>query len=876
MAKPAKSSQQCDIYHVHGKKLQDINADDDILSSFVAPVGGDVFKSRYFRRRCVAILGGGLTRLAPLLEEYLHSGDIESLAEDTASEHINVWLRPRTTSPSASRASAATSSATGGCKPKAKALPKSKSADATSSAVTGASHGGSIKAVDADGARIDSIRLDSAKDAMTCYNAGGSLYFRSSQRMADAFIPAMSEALGMGAGNSLYFDSTQSEVKGEIEVFCSRAGHVTSWHFDFQENFTFQISGKKTWRLKKGGHHSPVRGATPHYKTPSDVIEQQVKLHKLADPTFQFSPPIEWFDDAFEVTLGPGDLFYFPAGCWHRVECTEDSLSINLSLIGSTWGDLTSSALRTLAWRDSDLRQIATFDNGMSHYVDRRTLQASAAGAGSSSLQSSSATEDSSAGDGVAFKQLVSTAAMFPGLQAVKMRGAHATADLVLQKLFYHVLSLRPEFLVPPCSLVSRRYDGMPGGDVPIRGTSDDGDDDEDGSGSDEDTDDGTANDDDAADDDSGIAGPGVKVRFEEGQMIVRVLLPRPTPAHSSGESRTSATASSSKSKLKAKKHKSASAVSAAVVAAADGDADEQANEEDVEGQCLISERDTGALAESMSINVDDYEDATLEFNPIAVMLRAGDIVNPDDDAAELDGTDADDGSNAAAASSSSSAAASAGRSSSRKRKRVADVDSTQRTHTYVRYIVHVNFGGEELTSFARTVLEVPSCVGFDEMVETEAIRCSQGPLPVLEDSIVCAPETMSVTSAEDWIWRALHEQESVEWSMSQMKASSQAGEGERQKKSASLPPATDKRSSKFSVSAASIEAQAAKEVAAADAEAEETRRQEQLEGLKKQYRKQHPNDAQTIRLRNALIRALAFCGACVFHARNDTDAFPF
>lgn len=31
---------------------------------------------------------------------------------------------------------------------------------------------------------------------------------------------------------------------GEVELFCTRAGHKTGFHFDFQENLTLQLAGR--------------------------------------------------------------------------------------------------------------------------------------------------------------------------------------------------------------------------------------------------------------------------------------------------------------------------------------------------------------------------------------------------------------------------------------------------------------------------------------------------------------------------------------------------------------------------------------------------------------------------------------------------------
>jgi hypothetical protein len=36
---------------------------------------------------------------------------------------------------------------------------------------------------------------------------------------------------------------------------------------------------------------------------------------------------------------------------WHRVECTEDSLSMNISLIGLSWADHVADATRHAMWR---------------------------------------------------------------------------------------------------------------------------------------------------------------------------------------------------------------------------------------------------------------------------------------------------------------------------------------------------------------------------------------------------------------------------------------------------------------------------------------------------------------------------------------------
>lgn len=81
------------------------------------------------------------------------------------------------------------------------------------------------------------------------------------QEMADEWVANISDDLGFGFAayyptgmrlcvlmcSACVSNASPGDVRGEIETFVARAGHVTVWHFDFMENFTFQISGRKTW-----------------------------------------------------------------------------------------------------------------------------------------------------------------------------------------------------------------------------------------------------------------------------------------------------------------------------------------------------------------------------------------------------------------------------------------------------------------------------------------------------------------------------------------------------------------------------------------------------------------------------------------------------
>ena len=90
----------------------------------------------------------------------------------------------------------------------------------------------------------------------------------------------------------------------------------------------------------------------------------QAKIHKAASGgTELWSRSRRKGGEVAEVVLRPGDIFYFPAGAWHKVECVEDSVSINISLKSLRWADLVSSGVKHLLMQTSKWREGVRFDN---------------------------------------------------------------------------------------------------------------------------------------------------------------------------------------------------------------------------------------------------------------------------------------------------------------------------------------------------------------------------------------------------------------------------------------------------------------------------------------------------------------------------------
>eukprot|EP01066_Platyproteum_vivax_P012193 Platyproteum_vivax@DN5540_c0_g1_i1.p1 len=202
--------------------------------------------------------------------------------------------------------------------------------------------------------KVDSFQVSDSKTAKHCYNLGGCLYFRAPTDLCDMIVPAVSKSVGMNFGG-LYEDGAQ---RGEIETFVSHKGHVTDWHWDFMENWTIQLKGSKKWLLRKGEVQHALRGSTAHYAT-LQVYEEQTKVNLLGDPSYKFE--VNHDQDCEEVTLNPGDVFYFPCGIWHKVISEEDSVSINVSLISTNWADHICNCLRMSLWRDSRFRRPLCF-----------------------------------------------------------------------------------------------------------------------------------------------------------------------------------------------------------------------------------------------------------------------------------------------------------------------------------------------------------------------------------------------------------------------------------------------------------------------------------------------------------------------------------
>ena len=121
--------------------------------------------------------------------------------------------------------------------------------------------------------------------------------------------------------------------------------------------------------MKQSTLKHPLRGVTPHYKNANDVIENQLKTSRLSNSKFVYGKQDEMenaFGDEVEIIMNAGDVLYFPAGMWHKVETLEYGVSINVSLMGSNFASVVCGAIEHLLLKKDEWREVVCNRNTVS------------------------------------------------------------------------------------------------------------------------------------------------------------------------------------------------------------------------------------------------------------------------------------------------------------------------------------------------------------------------------------------------------------------------------------------------------------------------------------------------------------------------------
>ncbi len=321
-----------------------------LLDDMLYPMTTEHFLKNHFRKDAVCInrqqnkVAGNEELVSYICDTFLFGLNVKEIFAETSSENVFLWLRP----------------------------PPSKSDSK---------------------AALNSVEISDSQSAFALHQSGSHpAYCRAPPALEQLLVASLLRSTGLGGG---HYHPPHADVvtigggttlgRGEVELFISTSSssssssefkdngsvsHLTGWHTDFQENFTIQLSGVKKWTLRRGRVRHPLRGTTPHYAREGSVIENQLKVARLSCMSSCDSDTSAYgfeygennsYGPEMSITLHPGDCFYFPSGMWHKVETIEPGISLNVSLMGTTYAKLMSEALQhLLVGSDEGWREIVT------------------------------------------------------------------------------------------------------------------------------------------------------------------------------------------------------------------------------------------------------------------------------------------------------------------------------------------------------------------------------------------------------------------------------------------------------------------------------------------------------------------------------------
>jgi hypothetical protein len=128
--------------------------------------------------------------------------------------------------------------------------------------------------------------------------------------------------------------------------YLSPSGKGFGLHFDDRSAFVMQIEGSKRWWYST----APAMIAPPQ-----NAVAHVLDYVRASYPWIQVEPPSE--SDLEQQLLSPGDIFYMPAGTWHRAEAGEHSLALTFGFPSASFMDLLRPLMERQLDPDDDWRR---------------------------------------------------------------------------------------------------------------------------------------------------------------------------------------------------------------------------------------------------------------------------------------------------------------------------------------------------------------------------------------------------------------------------------------------------------------------------------------------------------------------------------------
>ncbi len=147
-------------------------------------------------------------------------------------------------------------------------------------------------------------------------------------------------------------------VSIDVAAFLSPEGSGYGLHFDTTSMLVLQLEGTKRW------HYAPLPAvARPVSNVIPDAAARAAGVHGFAE------------SDLLVQELAPGDVLYLPAGAWHHVKATSESLHVCLTIRPVDALDLAhdlllDDLLEDVAWRTLP----ALADRGEAYFAGRLEL----------------------------------------------------------------------------------------------------------------------------------------------------------------------------------------------------------------------------------------------------------------------------------------------------------------------------------------------------------------------------------------------------------------------------------------------------------------------------------------------------------------------
>lgn len=160
--------------------------------------------------------------------------------------------------------------------------------------------------------------------------------------------------------------------EGNVSVYASKAKLGLKPHFDPNDNYTIQLSGRKRWYYSDdASFHAPGHPSGTAFRSGKDLDRHILSTegrHYVRN-IHAISLPSNWES----VVLKPGSMLYVPRGFWHWTESLETSISLNISLFEGHWCSYLLPLVEQLVLKDPAWRETASI-GGASDTADVERL----------------------------------------------------------------------------------------------------------------------------------------------------------------------------------------------------------------------------------------------------------------------------------------------------------------------------------------------------------------------------------------------------------------------------------------------------------------------------------------------------------------------